>query len=229
MRRIIMSDLHIGNHFVDHDAIFDFIKHEAFHCDELILNGDILDLDRNYNILNEQMVHFLKLLKPYSKIVWLAGNHDFRISQFIQLPFFPKTNCDVIYGSYRLTHKVDEYKSTSYFIVHGHEFDVFFTRAPKIHEKLVQIVGWIEAKLNFSFERWLNKLLLEDFYFSQQEKALYARYCEQADCVVSGHTHRPFFSETYVNLGDWVENDHHTYLLLEDGKQPQFIYHKQSK
>lgn len=81
MRRLILSDLHIGSIFSKENDILSILKNEKY--DELILAGDIIDFIRipKFSIITLEIFKYLINLSV--PIIYIVGNHDIAFKEFI--------------------------------------------------------------------------------------------------------------------------------------------------
>ena len=73
MKRIIISDTHIGTKFYRADALLSFL--EKSECDELILAGDIIDFIK-IPVFTERCLQILKKMGEAKRVIYVVGNHD---------------------------------------------------------------------------------------------------------------------------------------------------------
>ena len=73
MKRIIISDTHIGTKFYKSNELLKFLNEEE--CDELILAGDIIDFIK-IPVFTERCLQIIEKMKQAKKIVYVVGNHD---------------------------------------------------------------------------------------------------------------------------------------------------------
>ena len=74
VKRIIISDTHIGTKFYKSNELLSFLKNEDF--DELILAGDIIDFIK-IPVFTERCMKILSSIDYESKsIIYVVGNHD---------------------------------------------------------------------------------------------------------------------------------------------------------
>ena len=83
---IIVSDLHLGTKHSKAKEFLQFIEENP--CEQLILNGDIIDgwaLQRGTKWRTSHTKVIAKLIKlsTKQKIVWIRGNHDEFVQEFI--------------------------------------------------------------------------------------------------------------------------------------------------
>jgi UDP-2,3-diacylglucosamine pyrophosphatase LpxH len=218
---IIVSDLHLGTKDSKAEEFIEFLdKHPT---DLLILNGDIIDgwaLNRGTKWKKQHTKVISKLLKlsNKTKIIWIRGNHDEFIQEFIG------THLGAI--EIREDYKLDiNHTMESYYIFHGDVIDVFITKY-----KWLSKIG----SVGYDFALWLNRVYntyrkwrkLPYISISQKIKesvrvatnyvndfevtALSMATKKGCNGVICGHIHQPadrmINGKRYLNSGDWVEN-----------------------
>ena len=212
---IIISDLHLGTKDSKAEEFIEFI--EKHPTDLLILNGDIVDgwaLSRGSKWKNRHTKVIAKLLKlsNKTKIIWIRGNHDEFVAEFIGSAF----------GDIEIR---EDYILNDYYIFHGDIIDVFITKY-----KWLAKIGSIGYDLALWINRWYNRYRtwrkLPYKSISQEIKAgvksatnyindfevAALSMAEKKGCkgVMCGHIHNPedryINNKRYINSGDWVEN-----------------------
>ncbi len=218
---IIVSDLHLGTKDSKAEEFIEFL--DSHPTDLLILNGDIVDgwaLNRGTKWKKQHTKVISKLLKLSKKtrIIWIRGNHDEFIQEFIG------THLGAI--EIREDYKLDINNTMeSYYIFHGDVIDVFITKY-----KWLSKIG----SVGYDFALWLNRVYngyrkwrkLPYISISQKIKgsvkaatnyindfetsALSMATKKGCDGVICGHIHQPadtmIDGKRYLNSGDWVEN-----------------------
>jgi UDP-2,3-diacylglucosamine pyrophosphatase LpxH len=226
---IIVSDLHLGTKDSKAEEFIAFL--EKHPTDLLILNGDIIDgwaLNRGAKWKKQHTKVISKLLKLSNKIqiVWIRGNHDEFLQEFMGNHF----GGIEIREDYVLNiHNSME----SYYIFHGDVIDVFITKY-----KWLSKIGSIGYDFALWLNRWYNKYRvwrnLPYQSISQKIKsgvkaatnyvndfevtALSMATKKGCHGVICGHIHQPedriINGKRYLNSGDWVENM--TAICVED-------------
>jgi UDP-2,3-diacylglucosamine pyrophosphatase LpxH len=216
---VIVSDLHLGTKDSKAEEFIEFLdKHPT---DLLILNGDIIDgwaLNRGTKWKKQHTKVISKLLKLSNKtrIIWIRGNHDEFIQEFIGTHL----------GAIEIREDyVLELTDKKYYCFHGDVIDVFITKY-----KWLSKIGAV----GYDFALWLNRVYntyrkwrkLPYISISQKIKesvkvatnyvndfevtALSMATKKGCDGVMCGHIHQPedriINGKHYVNSGDWVEN-----------------------
>jgi UDP-2,3-diacylglucosamine pyrophosphatase LpxH len=225
-KAIIVSDLHLGTKDSKAKDFIEFL--ENYPTDLLILNGDIVDgwaLNRGAKWKKQHTKALSEILKisNKTKVIWIRGNHDEFISEFIGSHF----------GNISIREDyVLEVGTKKYYIFHGDIIDVFITKY-----KWLARIGSIGYDFALWLNRWYNRYRawrkLPYQSISQQIKAgvkqatNYINDFENAaikmahkhDCsgVMCGHIHQPadtaLQGNHYLNSGDWVEN--RTAILID--------------
>ncbi|MFZ9235697.1 MAG: UDP-2,3-diacylglucosamine diphosphatase [Algoriphagus sp.] len=219
-KTIIVSDVHLGTKGSKSKEIARFLK--QFHCDNLILNGDIIDgwqLKKSGCWKRKHTRFFNRVLKMMesqsTNVYYLRGNHDDFLDQILPLQIGRlQILADMTYAS----------NGKTYFITHGDVFDSITTN-----------LRWIAylGDVGYTFLLWLNRVVnyyrykkglpyfslsqfvkgkvkqavsYVDDYETELAKMAKAKGC---DGIICGHIHK---AETrmidgihYLNSGDWVE------------------------
>ena len=226
---IVVSDLHLGTKDSKAEEFIEFL--EKHPTDLLILNGDIIDgwaLNRGAKWKKQHTKVISKLLKLSNKtqIVWIRGNHDEFIQEFIGGHF----------GGIEIREDyVLDIRNTveSYYIFHGDVIDIFITKY-----KWLSKIGAVGYDFALWLNRWYNKYRvwrkLPYQSISQKIKsgvkaatnyvndfevtALSMATKKGCHGVMCGHIHQPedrmINGKRYLNSGDWVENM--TAICVED-------------
>ena len=243
---IIVSDLHLGTKDSKSKDFIEFIDNHP--TELLILNGDIVDgwaLNRGSKWKKQHTKTISKLLKLSNKtrIVWVRGNHDEFLAEFIGSHF----------GTIQIVedYKIDLYQNitgdtwekTSYFIFHGDIIDVFITKY-KWLSKLGSIGYDLALWLNRVYNRWRVWRGLPYQSISQKIKqgvkaatsyindfeTTAIKIANKNGChgVICGHIHQPANIRTkdghYLNSGDWVEN--RTAILVDKDYNIEIYKHQ---
>ena len=218
---IIVSDLHLGTKDSKAEEFIEFI--ESHPTDLLILNGDIVDgwaLNRGtkWKKQHTKVISKLLQLSNTTRIIWIRGNHDEFIQEFIG------THLGAI--EIREDYKLDINNTMeSYYIFHGDVIDVFITKykwLSKIGAVGYDFALWLNRVYN-TYRRWRK---LPYISISQKIKgsvkvatnyvndfevtALSMATKKGCSGVICGHIHQPadrtINNHRYLNSGDWVEN-----------------------
>jgi UDP-2,3-diacylglucosamine pyrophosphatase LpxH len=225
---IVVSDLHLGTKDSKAEEFIEFL--EKHPTDLLILNGDIIDgwaINRGAKWKKQHTKVISKLLQLSNKtqIIWIRGNHD----EFIQDFIGTHLGRIEIKEDYRLTIQRwvenDVYRNENYYIFHGDVVDVFITKY-----KWLSKIGAIGYDFALTLNRWYNhyRKLRKLPYQSISQKikggvkaatnyindfettALSMAHKKGCNGVMCGHIHQPedriIDGKRYLNSGDWIEN-----------------------
>lgn len=216
----MISDVHLGTKGSKAKEVSRFLK--TYRCENLILNGDIIDgwqLKKTGSWKRKHTRFFNRMLKMMeqdnTKVFYLRGNHDDFLDHILPLKVGNLSiQTDMIYES----------NGKKYFITHGDIFDSITTN-----------LRWIAylGDMGYTFLLWINRLVnfqrrkrgLPYFSLSQYVKSKvksavsYIDQYEQelskmakakgCDGIICGHIHHPenrmIDGIQYLNSGDWVE------------------------
>jgi UDP-2,3-diacylglucosamine pyrophosphatase LpxH len=220
-RAIWISDVHLGTPGCQAKFLLDFLKHNE--SDTLYLVGDIIDGWRLKKSIywpqshNDVVQKILRKARKGTEVVYVPGNHDESIRQFLGLSF---GEIKVVPEAIHTT--ADGRKI---WITHGDLFDGVMQYA-----KWLAYVGDNLYSLILYFNRYLNLLRIRmgmqywslSQYLKHQVKnavsyiadfeMIMAREARLRGCqgVVCGHIHkaeiRMIDNLLYCNDGDWVES-----------------------
>ena len=225
---IIVSDLHLGTKDSKAEEFIEFLEEHP--TDLLILNGDIIDgwaINRGAKWKKQHTKVISKLLQLSNKtqIIWIRGNHD----EFIQDFIGTHLGRIEIKEDYRLIIQRwvenDVYRNENYYVFHGDVVDVFITKY-----KWLSKIGAVGYDFALTLNRWYNTYRkwrnLPYQSISQKIKggvkaatnyindfettALSMAYKKGCNGVICGHIHQPedriINGHRYLNSGDWIEN-----------------------
>jgi len=225
---IIVSDLHLGTKDSKVDEFLEFLEEHP--TDLLILNGDIVDgwaLNRGARWKKKHTKVVSKLLQLSNKIqvIWIRGNHDEFIQEFIGNHFGGVEIREDYVLNTQTWVESDQFSNKSYYIFHGDVIDVFIAKY-----KWLSQIGAIGYDLALWLNRWYNRYRawrkLPYISISQKIKsrvksatnyindfevtALSMATKKGCHGVMCGHIHQPedriIDGKRYINSGDWVEN-----------------------
>ena len=210
MKRVIISDTHIGTRFYNKDSLLEFLKSEKY--DEIVLAGDIIDFIK-IPVFTQRCLEIVEQIKKSKKIVYVVGNHDESLVGLIG-----KKVMDVDFVK-----RYDfEDSGRKFRIEHGDQYDkgVLHNR---IFVKFLSIIqNMLEFTFNFDFTTWWTEIQIKKHKLRSIIHIL--RHHPKIDVFIMGHTHIPealiWVDEdqnikTYINSGDWVT--HQTYVTVIDG------------
>jgi UDP-2,3-diacylglucosamine pyrophosphatase LpxH len=222
-RTIFLSDVHLGAPDCQVDKVNRFLKHSE--CEQLILNGDIIDgwsLGRKggWNRKHTRFVRLVlkKIEKRQTRVVYLRGNHDDILDRFLPMHF----------GGLKIVDRHIHETATGerYLVIHGDAFDTVTQ-----HSRLIAVAGDIGyqslLRINRVYNRYRAWRGKDYFSLSKAIKArtktvvnYISRFEEQVESFtrrhncsgfICGHIHTPedkrIGSVHYLNSGDWVESN----------------------
>lgn len=210
-RRVIISDVHLGSFSSKEKSLLCFLKSIDF--DELIINGDFLDLIKcpNFSETTLEIINFLATCNK--KIIYIIGNHDSQLSNF--------ANNSLLNIEFKTSYSF-EYSGRSYFVTHGDNYDSGLVKYELFMKMMSVIQNFFEKTLKIDIgTMWSNfnnkKNKIKHFWSIVDSNISY-------DVVIIGHVHRPEVLiwvdkesrvKTYANTGDWVSNK--TYIDISNG------------
>jgi len=227
-RSIWISDIHLGTRHARVAELLDFLR--MVDCKYLYVVGDFIDgwelkfrwfWRDDYNVLIQKL---LRKSRKQTKVIYITGNHDEFIEQFVGMRF----------GSVTLAREAMHTAADGkqYLVIHGHQADGL-THFNHLLEKLgSHLYNWI-LDFNLYFNR-LRRALGFGYWslaaflkfkaksavkFITEYEATLASMARshQADGVICGHIHRAEIKSIdgvqYFNCGDWVES---CTALIED-------------
>jgi UDP-2,3-diacylglucosamine pyrophosphatase LpxH len=210
MKRLIVSDTHIGSRFCRKDELLSLLKNKNY--DQLILNGDIIEFLKvpSFAPIVVEIARNIDLTK---EIIYIIGNHDISLSGFIGKQF-------------KNVKFMKEYSfeegGRKFRIEHGDKYDKGI-----VHQRiLMKIISSFQDALELIFGWNLATWYAELKFNKRKIKRLWEimELNNDVDVLIVGHTHVPevliWIDEeeeikTYVNTGDWIS--HATYVEIDDG------------
>jgi UDP-2,3-diacylglucosamine pyrophosphatase LpxH len=239
-KTIVISDVHLGTRGAKAKEVARFLK--QYSCENLILNGDIIDgwrLKKSGSWKRKHTRFFNRVLKMIeqenTRVYYLRGNHDDFLDQIlpIQIGNLAILN-DMVYESH----------GKKFFITHGDIFDSITTNfrwIAQLGDIGYTFLLWLNRQVNyqrrkkglpyFSLSQYVKgKVKSAVSYIDQYEEEL-AKIAKAKGCdgIICGHIHkaenRIIDGVIYLNSGDWVET---MSALAEDHEGNwQLIYYNQ--
>ena len=221
VRTVIISDVHLGTAESKVAEVNHFLR--TVRCDKLILNGDIIDgwqLQRggSWQKAHTRFIRIIlkKLEKRDTHVVYVRGNHDDILAQFLPLDFENLTLVE---------EHIHEGPAGRYLVLHGDVFD-------SVTQKFVWLAhlgDWgyrALLKINRAYNAWRAWRGQEYWSLSKAIKARVksavshvshfedhiAELAQARGCrgVMCGHIHTAADKKLgdihYLNSGDWVES-----------------------
>ena len=154
-KAVIVSDLHLGTKDSKAEEFIEFLENHP--TDLLILNGDIVDgwaLNRGSKWKKQHTKVLGKILKLSNKIqvIWIRGNHDEFIQEFIGHSFGGIEFREDYKLEYSEHIEYDNWKKRCYYIFHGDVIDVFITKY-----KWLAKIGAFGYDVALTLNRWYNR------------------------------------------------------------------------
>jgi len=221
IKTLFISDLHLGNPNSQAKKVLELLK--LYEFENLIIVGDFIDLTymkrKNFNLHKDHMTVIQKILRLSRKginIVYILGNHDAYIRNFIE-------DSNIYLGDILICNNyIHETINEKIYITHGDEFDGFIRLHPFIYwlgDKAYELSIKINKIYNFfrkifGFEYWSLSAHLKSKvknaveFINEYEKMSKNKIKEMnCDSILMGHTHIPKIKiKEYYNTGDFVES-----------------------
>lgn len=221
VKTVIISDVHLGTPDCKIREVNHFLKHTR--CERLILNGDIIDAWKlkQTGYWPKSHTRFVRLIlkkleKKDTDVVYLRGNHDDVLANFMPVTF--EKFCII-------EDFIHETPRGNYLVLHGDVFDTI----TKNFVFLAYIGDWGYCqlmRLNRLYNKWRAWQGKEYYSLSKAVKARVkqavshisnfeghiAKLAKSRECVgvMCGHIHtaadRMIGDIHYLNSGDWVES-----------------------
>ncbi len=210
MKRIIISDTHIGSKFYREKELYDFLDSEDY--DQLILNGDIIEFLK-IPTFTQNCMEIIKKVDYSKEIIYIIGNHDIALAQFSNKEMF----------GVRFAEEYEfEDGGRKFRIEHGDKYEKGIVHYRTVMKIISVFQDFLERYFNVDVSTWFNNLKIN----KRKIKRLWdiIDLNNDVDVLIVGHTHIPeaviWIDEnekikTYVNTGDWVS--HATYVEINDG------------
>lgn len=210
MKRVIISDTHIGTKFYKSEQLLSFL--EDLECDELILAGDIIDFIK-IPVFTERCLQIIETMKKAKRIIYVVGNHDEGLMGVIGKK---------VMGVEFVKRYEFEEEGRTFRIEHGDAYDKGVLHNRIFVKFLSVIQNMLEFTFNFDFTTWWTSIQIKKHKLRSIIHIL--RHHPKIDVFIMGHTHIPealiWVDEdenikTYINSGDWVT--HQTYVTVTKG------------
>ena len=219
---IFVSDLHLGTRSSQDQRFLDFLR--AYDAKTLYLVGDLIDgwrLKRSGWYWpqghNDVLQKLLRKARKGTKIIYIPGNHDEFLRNFLGLKFGGVKVVD------RVVHTTVD--GRRFLVLHGDQFDLVVRHAvwlASVGDVLYDVALWLNRQVNgirrrlgftyWSLSAWAKHRVKQAVnYMGRFEEVLVAEARrEGVDGVVCGHIHHAAIEHydgvTYLNSGDWVES-----------------------
>ncbi len=220
-RSIFISDVHLGTPGCQAEYLLDFLRHTE--SDQLYLVGDIIDgwqLKRGWywtQAHNDVVQKVLRKARKGTRVIYVAGNHDEVMRQFLGLAFGDIEICD------EAVHTLAD--GRRFLVIHGDLYDAVVQHAKwlalvgdQLYTFILKLNRWfnhVRAKLGlpyWSLSQYLKHKAKKAVNFMTAFEEAVAREARQRGFqgVICGHIHKPIIKPiggvVYCNDGDWVES-----------------------
>jgi UDP-2,3-diacylglucosamine pyrophosphatase LpxH len=220
-RAIFISDVHLGTPGCQAEFLLDFLRHTE--SDQLYLVGDIIDgwqLRRGWywtQAHNDVVQKVLRKARKGTRVIYVAGNHDEVMRQFLGLAFGGIEVCDEVVHTLKDGRK--------FLVIHGDLYDAVVQHArwlalvgDQLYTLILKLNQWfnhIRAKLGltyWSLSQYLKHKTKKAVNFMTSFEDAVAREARRRGFqgVICGHIHKPQIrmidGVVYCNDGDWVES-----------------------
>lgn len=231
-KTLFISDIHLGSPGSKAELLNDFLKYH--NAEKIYLIGDIIDgwrlKARNYwpqahtNLIRK----FLSMNKKGTELVYIAGNHDDFLREYINDEVFISFG-NISFKNWDVHYRTNGQKML---IIHGDQYDavIKYSRVlGYIGDHAYNLLIFLNNHLNkfrkfFKLKYWsLSQYLKQQTkkaiqFISEYEKVItYECKSKGYSGIVCGHIHTPAIKRIngldYYNCGDWVES---CTLLAED-------------
>jgi len=219
-KSVFISDVHLGTRGSKAELLLNFLR--DVECNNLFLVGDIFDgwrLKKNWYWNQEHSTVIQKILRMSrkgTKIIYIPGNHDEFMRQFVEYNF----------GGIEITDEYEyETNGKKYIVIHGDKFDLVTMNMKWLshvgdwaYTTLLNIntaVHWIRSYLRlpyWSLSKWAKHKVKEAVNFIGNYESSLAHYAriKHSDGIICGHIHSAALDTIdgveYMNCGDWVES-----------------------
>ena len=219
-RTLFISDLHLGTPHSAVNELMEFLKQNEFEM--IYIVGDLIDfwqLKRKHywpQTHNDVIQKLLRKSRKGTKIIYIPGNHDEFMSEFIG----QYGNISIVKQAIHTT-----VTGSTYAVVHGHEFDLISQNirwVSVLGDVGYQILLALNRPINwfrrvFRFEPWSlsayvknRTKMIVNFVGKFETAIVHFAQLHNTDGIICGHIHcaanRTIGGYEYWNTGDWVES-----------------------
>ncbi|MCB9358031.1 MAG: UDP-2,3-diacylglucosamine diphosphatase [Calditrichaeota bacterium] len=197
----------------------------------LVINGDLFDFWYEWRtVIPKHYFEILRALKETTEagipVHLLPGNHDFRLSGFLEKEIGMVTHHDAL---------IVQIADQNIFVFHGDgllQRDHGYRILKRILRNPIaqRLFLWLHPDLGMWLARGTSRQSRNATKGNPAEDEEYVRFAKKvvesgSDGVVLGHAHRPmqmqFDKATYVNLGDWI---YHYSFAKHDGLKLELLH-----
>lgn len=210
MKRLVISDTHIGSRFCRKKELLELIRTAEY--DQLILNGDIIEFLK-VPTFTPLALDIIKSIDYTKEIIYVVGNHDVALANFVGQD---------LHGVRFVNEYCFEESGRIFRVEHGDKYETGLVHRKNIMRFISLFQDFLERAFNIDLASWLTNLKIKKRKLKKLWDMMDTN--DDVDVLVIGHLHIPevviWIDEdenikTYVNSGDWVQ--HATYVEINDG------------
>jgi len=210
LKRLIISDTHIGSQFCREQQLLNLLRSKEY--DQLILNVDIFEFLKIPSF-TKKAADLLKAIDYKKEVIYVIGNHDRALEGFIGTDFLNIKICDL--------YEFEE-AGRKFRIEHGDQYENGILRYRGLMKFISLFQDIMERVFNFNLSKWFTNFRLKKRKLKRVWDIVDQN--NDVDVLIIGHMHIPEVLiwidgdenlKTYVNTGDWVQ--HATYVEIDDG------------
>jgi UDP-2,3-diacylglucosamine pyrophosphatase LpxH len=221
VRTLFLSDFHLGTPGCQAPFLLEFLR--RYEADTIYLVGDIIDGWRLKSgwywpqLQNDVVQKLLRKGRKGARIVYLPGNHDEFLRDYVGLTFGDIEICD------RTVHHTAN--GEQFLVLHGDQFDVVVAHArwlAHLGDWAYEFALWSNGIVNhvrrrlglpyWSLSAWAKLKVKNAVNFIGSFESVLAEEAKKTNVtgVICGHIHhaadRDIGGIRYLNTGDWVES-----------------------
>jgi len=210
MKRVIISDIHIGSKNYKAKELIVFLENAEY--DQLILAGDIIDLIKIPSF-TRRFLDIIKAVDFSKEIIYVVGNHDYPFKGLIGSELYNLKFVD----KYEF-----EEEGRSFRIEHGDRYERGLVKRDFLMKIISIFHDWIDRTFDLDLATWFVEYKLKRRKLRRIWDIL--KWNDDVDVIIMGHSHHPEAIiwvdnkqciKTYVNCGDWVS--HQSWVSVEKG------------
>ena len=210
MKRLIISDTHLGSKFYKKEELLRLLRTKEY--DQLILNGDIIEFLKGPSF-TPMALDIITAIDYSKEIIYVIGNHDTAMAKLVDRS---------IYNVKFVEEYCFEENGRAFRIEHGDKYETGLIHRRHLIKIISTFQDILERAFGIDLSTWITNLKLEKRKLKRVWDIVDQN--NDIDVIIIGHLHIPevviWIDEnekikTYVNSGDWVQ--HATYIEINDG------------
>lgn len=217
---LFISDVHLGSRGSRANELLEVLK--KYEPEYLFIVGDFIDgwLLKKRNYWTQDFTNVIRKILSFSKkgtkVVYIVGNHDDFLRNYIPLSY--DQNITI----------VDEYEWRGYLITHGDLYDgvvsmKWLAKLGSVGYELAITIDRLLRKLGYkkSLSKWAKNKVKDavKFITDFEEQLAFQARKRNLQGVICGHIHKPenkLIDEIhYLNCGDWIESN--SWIIFDSG------------